>query len=118
MMECTEGEAKVATTGHQNTVFGGFESFPQTGFVGWLLDAMRWWRQRELRGRRQQARRQLTIVETLPLGPRKELVLVTCAGERFLVGTGAEGVQIVVRVGVDRVFGVPEQKLTADRRWE
>jgi len=80
----SERKVEVATIGQQDAIFGGFGTSRQTGFAGWLLDLTRWWRQRELRGRRQQAQRQLTIVETLPLGPRKELVLVSCAGERFL----------------------------------
>ena len=113
----SERKVEVATIGQQDAIFGGFGTSRQTGFAGWLLDLTRWWRQRELRGRRQQAQRQLTIVETLPLGPRKELVLVSCAGERFLVGTGSEGVQVVVRVGLDRVFGSSDQKLAEDRRW-
>ena len=81
------------------------------------MRTMRWWRQRELRGRRQQARRQMTIVETLPLGHRKEVVLVSCAGERFLVGTGAEGVQTIVRIGSDRVFANTDPKFGEERRW-
>ena len=40
----------------------------------------------------------MRVVETLALGGRKQLVLVSCAGERFLVGTGPEQVQTIVRV--------------------
>jgi flagellar biogenesis protein FliO len=42
--------------------------------------------------------RRLSVVETLTLGPKKQLLLVNCAGESFLVGVGAEGVQTMVRV--------------------
>jgi flagellar biogenesis protein FliO len=41
----------------------------------------------------------MQILETLPLGAKKQLLLVGCDGERFLVGTGAEGVQTIVRLG-------------------
>ncbi len=47
----------------------------------------------------QARRRHMQILETLPLGAKKQLLLVGCDGERFLVGTGAEGVQTIVRLG-------------------
>jgi flagellar biogenesis protein FliO len=45
------------------------------------------------------ARRRMQVVETLALGGRKQLLLVNCDGERFLVGTGADQVQSIVRLG-------------------
>ena len=45
--------------------------------------------------------RHMQIVETLALGPKKQLMLVSCDGERFLVGTGADSVQTIVRVAAD-----------------
>ena len=40
----------------------------------------------------------MRVIETLQIGGRKQLVLVSCAGERFLVGTGHESVQTIVHV--------------------
>jgi len=37
-------------------------------------------------------------LETLTLGARKQLLLISCDGERFLVGTGSDQVNSVVRV--------------------
>jgi hypothetical protein len=42
---------------------------------------------------------QLTVLETLSLGGRRQLFLIACGGERYLVGAGAEGVGTMLRVG-------------------
>lgn len=63
--------------------------------MGWLVDlAGGAW----LGSSRVKARR-LRVVETLSLGAKKQLLLVTCDGEKYLVGTGAESVQTIMRVG-------------------
>jgi flagellar biogenesis protein FliO len=41
----------------------------------------------------------MRIIETLALGTKKQLLLVSCDGERFLVGTGPDQVQAIVRLG-------------------
>ena len=53
------------------------------------------WLRAKMRG---DAQRQMKVVETLSLGGKKQLVLVQCGGERYLVGTGAESVETMVRV--------------------
>jgi hypothetical protein len=63
------------------------------GLAGWMLGLLRGWR-----GQRETQRRQLQLVETLPLGGKRQLMLVTCAGERFLVGGGLESVETIVRL--------------------
>ena len=66
------------------------------GFAGWVLNLLRGWRsQREVQ------RKELRLLETLPLGGKRQLMLVTCAGERFLVGGGLESVETIVRLGPD-----------------
>ena len=63
------------------------------GLAGWLIELFRSWRGlREARGK------QMQLVETLPLGGKRQLMLVSCAGERFLVGGGAERVETIVRL--------------------
>ena len=64
------------------------------GLAGWLLAVARHFRSADKR----QARRHMRVVETLPMGPKRNLYLVSCDGERFLVGTGQESVQTIVRV--------------------
>src|ERR1700686_1115550 len=51
------------------------------GLAGWVLGLLRGWR-----GQCEMPRKQLRLVETLPLGGKRQLMLVTCAGESFLVG--------------------------------
>jgi flagellar biogenesis protein FliO len=63
------------------------------GLAGWVLALVRGWRsQREVQ------RKQLRLIETLPLGGKRQLMLVTCAGESFLVGGSLESVQTIVRL--------------------
>jgi flagellar biogenesis protein FliO len=47
----------------------------------------------------------MEVVETLALGAKKQLILVSCDGERFLVGTGPESVQTIVRVRSEAALG-------------
>jgi flagellar biogenesis protein FliO len=56
---------------------------------------------RGLRSRRELQRKQLRLVETLPLGGKRQLMLVTCAGESFLVGGGLDSVETIVRLKAD-----------------
>ena len=63
------------------------------GLAGWALDLLR-----RLRGQPDIEQRQLRLVETLPLGGKRQLMLVTCAGESFLVGCGMESVGAIIRL--------------------
>lgn len=63
------------------------------GLAGWVLGLLRGWH-RECRS----DTRQMHLVETLALGGKRRLMLVTCAGEYFLVGGGPESLETIVRV--------------------
>lgn len=63
------------------------------GFAGWALELLRSWRETKTT-----SRKQLRLVETLALGGKRQLMLVTCAGESFLVGGGMESVETIVRL--------------------
>src|ERR1700733_14837943 len=63
------------------------------GLVEWALKLVRGWR-----GREDGQRRQMRLVETLPLGGKRQLILVSCDGERFLVGGGLDSIETIVRV--------------------
>jgi hypothetical protein len=41
----------------------------------------------------------LEVLETISLGGRRQLFLIACGGERYLVGVGAENVGSMLRVG-------------------
>ncbi len=55
---------------------------------------LNWWRMRTTT-----APRQLRLVETLPLGPKRSVALLELDGRRFLAGMGADGVQTLLQVG-------------------
>jgi flagellar biogenesis protein FliO len=40
----------------------------------------------------------MRVVETLPMGGKRQLMLVRCGDEHFLVGGGLESVETIVRV--------------------
>ncbi|WP_158944160.1 flagellar biosynthetic protein FliO [Granulicella sp. S190] len=71
------------------------------GLAGWVLGCVRSWR-----GQGVSQQKQLQLVETLPLGGKRQLMLVTCAGERFLVGGSFESVETIVRLKADAPLGV------------
>jgi len=76
------------------------------GVVGWVLELLRGWR-----GRREVQRKQLRLVETLSLGGKRQLMLVTCAGESFLVGGGMDSVETIVRLKAEVSLDVAVKSL-------
>jgi flagellar biogenesis protein FliO len=66
------------------------------GFAGWALEWVRTLGM--VSGVRPRARRQMHLIETLALGGKKQLLLVACGADRFLVGTGPDSVQTIVRI--------------------
>lgn len=63
------------------------------GIVGWLLNFVR-----SRRATRYGQQRLMRVVETLSLGGKRQLMLVSCGGEHFLVGGGLESVETIVRL--------------------
>jgi hypothetical protein len=66
------------------------------GLASWLLGLLRSWQ-----GQREMQRKQLRLVETLSLGGKRQLMLVTCGGESFLIGGGVESVETIVRLNAE-----------------
>jgi len=58
------------------------------GLAGWVLGLLR-----GLPGRRETHTKQMQLIETLALGGKRQLMLVSCGKERFLVGGGLETVE-------------------------
>jgi len=63
------------------------------GLAGWLLGRLS-----GAGAKRQAAEKQMRLLESLPLGGKRSLMLVSCAGELFLVGGSVEGIESIVRV--------------------
>ena len=76
------------------------------GLAGWMLGLLRGWR-----GQREMQRKQLRLVETLSLGGKRQLMLVTCGGESFLVGGGMESVETIVRLKTEVSLDVAAKSL-------
>ena len=73
-------------------------NFEMQGLAGWVFGLLRGWR-----GERTAQRKQMRVVETLALGGRRQLMLVSCGDEHFLVGGGMDSVETIVRVKADGV---------------
>ena len=71
-------------------------NFEMQGLAGWVLGLLRGWR-----GELTAQRKQMRVVETLALGGRRQLMLVSCGDEHFLVGGGMDSVETIVRVKAD-----------------
>ncbi len=78
----------------------------QTGLVGWMLGFMQ-----SLRAESQPVVKQMHLLETLPLGGKRQLVLVSCGGERFLVGGSLESIETIVRIQGEVSPGLTVKKL-------
>ena len=76
------------------------------GLAGWMLGLVRGWR-----GQREMQRKQLRLVETLSLGGKRQLMLVTCAGESFFVGGGMDSVETIVRLKAEVSLDVAAKSL-------
>jgi flagellar biogenesis protein FliO len=76
------------------------------GLAGWVLSFVR-----SRRGQRGSQQKQLQLVETLSLGGRRQLMLVTCAGESFLVGGSFESVETIVRLKVEAALDFAADRL-------
>lgn len=63
------------------------------GLVAWLAARVKDWN-----GKRNVVSRQLGLVETLSLGGRRQLMLVSCGEERYLVGGGPDSIETIVHV--------------------
>jgi|ERR1700682_3140984 hypothetical protein len=83
---------------------GAKKSFEAKGLAGWLLGRLFGWQSERLA-----QRRQLHLIETLPLGGKRQLMLVACGGEHFLVGGGLESVETIVRVRADEGGVAPDR---------
>jgi flagellar biogenesis protein FliO len=71
------------------------------GLAGWVLSLLR-----GCVGRREAPLKQMQLIETLALGGKRQLMLVSCGGERFLVGGGLESVETIVRVKAESPLGI------------
>jgi flagellar biogenesis protein FliO len=66
------------------------------GFAGFVIDLVK-------RRRPGRIQKQMKLVETLALGGKRQLMLVSCGEKKFLVGAGADGVQTIVAITADEV---------------
>ena len=91
---------------HSRASSSEVEAPPSVGVAERLLSLLR-----RVRGERESGAKQLHLLEALSLGGKRQLLLVSCAGERFLVGGGLDSVQTIVRAGADPSLNEAAKKL-------
>jgi hypothetical protein len=65
-------------------------SHQMQGLAGWVWSFVKGWQ-----GKRSIQQKQLRVVETLSLGGKRQIMLVNCGGESFLIGCGLDSVQVI-----------------------
>jgi len=68
----------------------------QGGLAAWLIERFAGLRMRLRSG--VSLTRELQVLETISLGGRRQVTLLTCGNQRFLVGCGADQVHTIVHV--------------------
>ena len=86
------------------------KQFKPGGVVGWAMSV---WRARAVAGEVQRKQRGLQVRETLSLGGRRQIALVTCGEREFLVGLCADTVDAIVAIDEPRNAHIP-----ARAHWE
>jgi flagellar biogenesis protein FliO len=63
------------------------------GLVGWLVEVI------GARSRQNGRQKQMELLETLSLGGKRHLMLVSCGGGRFLVGANGDASMTIISIG-------------------
>jgi flagellar biogenesis protein FliO len=85
--------------GMRENARGGGARMLDSGLASWLLA----WFQTPLRVKftgmgKARAKRRMELVEMLQLGGKRQLMLVVCDGQRYLVGAGGDSVQSIAEM--------------------
>ncbi len=86
---------------------------PTGGLAGWMMGALQGRVRLKWRGGPRARVQQMQLIETLSLGGKRQVMLVDCEGERFLVGCGGETVTSIARVAPALVEARPAVKSLA-----
>lgn len=76
---------------------------PVGGLADWIVGALQGRVRIKWRCRVSRTMRRMELVETLSLGGRRQLMLVACEGERYLVGCHQDAVSSIVRITPEAV---------------
>ena len=79
---------------------------PESGLAAWLFGWLRTSLRVKITGiGKARAKPHLELVEMLQLGGKRQLMLVRCDGERYLLGAGEGGIHSIVCLQVDAPMG-------------
>ncbi len=93
------------------------EKAPQVGgLAAWMVGALQGRVRIKWRSGASHRMQQMQLLETLPLGGKRQVMLIACEGERYLVGCGPETVTSIVKLTPAIVEARPAIK-TAAQTW-
>jgi|GEM_PF-1799180 len=73
----------------------------ERGWVGAIVDLVKF-------SRKGKTVQRMHLVETLPLGGKRQLMLVECWGKKYLVGCGPDAVQTIAPVEMTQTAPAPQ----------
>jgi flagellar biogenesis protein FliO len=74
------------------------KAVPAGGLAGWVVGALQGRVRIKWRAGASHRMQQMQLLETLPLGGKRQVMLVACDGEHYLVGCGPDSVTALVKV--------------------
>jgi flagellar biogenesis protein FliO len=86
---------------------------PVGGLAGWVVGALQGRVRIKWRAGAQRRMQQMQLLETLPLGGKRQVMLIACDGEQYLVGCGPDTVATIVKVTQTLVEARPAIKAVA-----
>lgn len=88
------------------------QTMPVGGLAGWMTGALRGRVRIKWRTGTQRRMKQMQILEALSLGEKRQVVLIVCNGERYLVGCGANTVATITKLN-SAIETLPNVKIAA-----
>jgi flagellar biogenesis protein FliO len=92
-----KGGARVISGSHRLTQCGGL--------AGWILSRLRSAYRAQV-----SMQKEMRLVETLSLGGRRQLMLVECCGNHFLIGCGTDNVGTIAQIAISPGSGYVENE--------
>ena len=89
------------------------KAVPVGGLAAWVVGALQGRVRIKWRANTRGQGQQMKLLETLPLGGKRQMMLVAYDGERYLVGCGPDSVATIVKVTPSMVEARPTIKTMA-----
>ena len=90
---------------------------PAGGLAGWVVGALQGRVRIKWRAASHTRIQQMQLLETLSLGGKRQVMLVECDGERYLVGCGVDSVATIVKTAAASDVETRQAARTLAQTW-